>query len=44
MNGEKISMDFIAQNNKNIRIHLQYFKGEGEIEVSDVKIIELDLL
>lgn len=36
--GEEIGLTFTAEYNKNIRIHLQYKPGIGEIEISDVKI------
>ncbi len=39
--GERIKLTFQAQVNKNIRIHLQYMPGQGQIELSDVKITEL---
>jgi len=39
--GEKCSLRFEAKNNTNLRIHLQYLPGAGQIEVSDVKITEL---
>jgi len=39
--GEKIKLNFKAEYNKNIRIHLQYTPGQGQIEVSDVRISEL---
>lgn len=38
--GEKIKLNFKANFNKNIRIHLQYKPGQGRIEISDVKISE----
>jgi hypothetical protein len=41
--GEKIKIDFKADFNKNIRIHLQYTPGEGRIEISDVKISEIQI-
>jgi len=41
--GEKIKLNFKADYNKNIRIHLQYKPGQGRIEVSDVRISELKL-
>jgi hypothetical protein len=41
--GEKISLIFKADYNKNIRIHLQYTPGLGRIEISDVMISELKL-
>ena len=39
-NGEKIKLNFKADYNKNIRIHLQYTIGQGRIEIGDVKISE----
>ena len=42
INGQSISLRFLAINNENIRIHLQYTPGEGRIEVSDVRIKLLD--
>jgi hypothetical protein len=41
--GEIISLVFKAQFNKNIRIHLQYIAGRGQIEAYDVKIYKLRL-
>lgn len=41
--GEKIKLNFKADYNKNIRIHLQYKPGQGRIEVSDVRISELKI-
>lgn len=38
--GERIKLNFNADYNKNIRIHLQYTPGQGRIEISDVKISE----
>jgi hypothetical protein len=40
-NGEIIKLNFKADHNRNIRIHLQYKPGQGRIEISDVKIYEL---
>lgn len=37
-----ISLEFVAKNNKNIRIHIQYKPGQGQIEVSDFKIKKLE--
>ena len=39
--GEIISLVFKPQSNKNIRIHLQYSPGSGQIEVSYVEIFKL---
>lgn len=39
--GEKVGLFFQPKTNKNIRIHLQYTAGQGQIEVSDVRITEL---
>ena len=39
--GEIIKLNFKAEYNKNIRIHLQYTPGQGQIEVSDIKIYKL---
>jgi hypothetical protein len=39
--GERCSLRFEAKYNTNIRVHLQYEPGEGQIEVSDVRIAEL---
>lgn len=39
--GEMVKLKFRAEYNNNIRIHLQYTPGKGQIEVSDVKITEL---
>jgi hypothetical protein len=39
--GERCSLRFEAKYNTNLRIHLQYYPGQGQIEVSDVKINEL---
>lgn len=36
--GEIIKLNFKADYNKNIRIHLQYTPGQGQIEISDIKI------
>ena len=41
INGEKIRLNFRAEFNKNIRIHLQYKPGQGKIEISDIKISKL---
>jgi len=41
--GEKISLFFIANYNKNVRVHLQYLPGKGRIIVGDVKITEAHL-
>jgi hypothetical protein len=38
--GELIGLIFQPKFNQNIRIHFQYTPGEGQIEISDVKIIE----
>ena len=39
--GEKVKLNFHADFNKNIRIHLQYTPGQGRIEVSDVRVSEI---
>ncbi len=39
--GERCSLKFEAKFNGNIRIHLQYKPGTGEIEISDIRIIPL---
>lgn len=39
--GERCSLQFEPKFNGNLRIHLQYMPGEGQIEVSDIKITEL---
>ncbi|MFW5804318.1 MAG: hypothetical protein ACOCWG_03695 [bacterium] len=39
--GELIKLNFKAEYNKNIRIHLQYTPGQGQIEVSEIKISKL---
>jgi hypothetical protein len=39
--GEFCSLRFKAQFNQNIRIHLQYKPGKGQIEVSKVRITEI---
>jgi len=41
--GEIIKLIFKADFNKNIRIHLQYTPGQGRIEISDVRILELKI-
>ena len=41
--GEKIKLNFKADFNKNIRIHLQYTPGLGGTEISDVRIAELKI-
>jgi hypothetical protein len=41
--GEKIKLNFKADYNKSIRIHLQYTPGQGRIEISDVRISELKI-
>lgn len=41
INGEIISLIFKSEYNENIRIHLQYTPGQGQIEVSYVKIYKL---
>ncbi|MGV8058217.1 MAG: hypothetical protein AB2L12_09375 [Smithellaceae bacterium] len=41
--GEIIKLNFKAEFNKNIRIHLQYKTGQGAIEISDVRISELKI-
>ncbi len=38
--GERIKLNFKADYNKSIRIHLQYKPGQGRIEISDVRISE----
>ena len=40
--GERCSLRFKAISNSNIRIHFQYSPGEGQIEVSDLRIVELN--
>lgn len=42
VDGERCSLRFEAKYNTNIRIHLQYQPGQGQIEVSDIKIVELE--
>ncbi len=39
--GERCSLRFDPKFNSNLRIHLQYMPGEGQIEVSDLRIVEL---
>lgn len=39
--GEMINLNFKASFNRNVRIHLQYKPGQGQIEISSVKIFEL---
>lgn len=39
--GDKCSVHFEAKYNGNIRIHLQYSPGQGQIEVSNVQITKL---
>jgi hypothetical protein len=39
--GEKIKLNFKADYNKSIRIHLEYTPGQGRIEISDVRISEV---
>jgi hypothetical protein len=39
--GEIISLTFKASYNRNVRVHLQYKPGLGQIEISSVKIFEL---
>ena len=39
--GERVKVSFKAENNKNIRIHLQYQPGQGRIEISEVRLVEL---
>ena len=39
--GERCSLVFEAKTNGNIRVHLQYSPGEGQIEVSDIRITEI---
>jgi len=39
--GEKIKLNFKATYNQNIRIHLQYEPGDGQIEVEDIQVNEL---
>lgn len=43
VSGELIKLNFTAQYNRNIRIHLQYKPGVGKIEISDVKIKSLSV-
>lgn len=43
MEGEPCSLRFEAKFNSNLRIHLQYEPGEGQIEVSDIRITELQI-
>ena len=38
VSGEIVKLNFTAQFNRNIRIHLQYKPGIGKIEISDVKV------
>ncbi len=40
--GEIVKLNFRADYNKNIRIHLQYTPGLGQIEVSNVKLYKLN--
>jgi hypothetical protein len=40
--GELITLRFDAQFNKNIRIHLQYTPGKGQIEISDIRLYQLN--
>lgn len=40
--GEIISLNFTAEYNQNIRIHLQYTPGQGRIEISNVNIYRLN--
>jgi len=39
--GEDFELNFKADFNQNIRIHLQYEPGQGRIEISDVRIYKL---
>lgn len=41
--GEKINLNFRADFNKNLRIHLQYKPGDGQIEVTDVRVSEVKI-
>lgn len=41
VNGEIIKLNFTSQYNKNIRIHLQYAPGLGQIEVNNIVIYKL---
>lgn len=41
--GDYCSLKFEAKFNTNIRIHLQYMPGNGQIEVSNIKIQELKI-
>lgn len=43
MEGEVNYLRFEAKVNSNLRIHLQYLPGKGQIEVSDVRIAELKI-
>lgn len=40
-NGERVALNYAAQYNQNIRIHLQYTPGQGRIEISDVRVYKL---
>ena len=42
LDGDKCYLRFEAKYNTDIRIHLQYQPGLGQIEVSDIKITELE--
>lgn len=41
VNGDEFYVEFNAKYNRNIRIHLQYEPGDGEIQVYNVKVEEL---
>lgn len=40
--GERCSLRFEAKFNRNIRIHLQYLPGDGQITVSDIRVTKLE--
>lgn len=42
LEGERVSIEFDALFNENIRLHLQYKPGEGQIEVSEIKIHKIE--
>lgn len=39
--GSRCNLRFVATQNTNLRIHLQYRPGNGQIEVSDIRIKEI---
>ncbi|MCX6272221.1 MAG: hypothetical protein NTU44_13575 [Bacteroidetes bacterium] len=43
LRGDIIKINFRADYNKNIRVHLQYKPGLGQIEISDMKIFKLKI-